>query len=102
MEANHFFQEDELPTFLTEEDQFFEDSLILSDQQLVLASDDLWDVQTEEYQRGYQNALSHLQKKYNLRNRIVPVTLTQERQNVQKDTPSKELAPAIKHGKLSY
>lgn len=82
MEANHFFEEDELPTFLIEEDQFSEDSLILSDQQLV--SEDLWVVQTEEYQRGYQNSLSHLQKWYNLRNKNVPVTLNQKRQNLHK------------------
>lgn len=92
MEANHFFREDELPTFLIEEDQFSEDSLIPSDQQFVLASDDLWAIQTEEYQRGYLNALSHIQKQCKLRNRNVPVTLTQKRQNVQKDTPSKETA----------
>ena len=48
VEANHFFQEYELPTFLIEEDQFSEDSLILSDQQFVFASKDLWVVQTEE------------------------------------------------------
>jgi len=31
-EANNFFEEDELPTFLTEEDQFSQESLASSDQ----------------------------------------------------------------------
>ena len=60
----------------------------------MFVSKDLWDVQSKEYQRGFQNALSHLQKQYNLRNRNVPVTLTQKRQNLQKDAPSKETTPA--------
>lgn len=50
-------------------------------------------MKTEEYQTGYQNSLSHLKKKYNLRNINVHVTLNQKRQNLQKDTPSKEAAP---------
>jgi len=83
VEVNHFFQEDELRTFLTEEDQFFEDSLIPRDQKFVLASDYLWVVKTEEYQRGYQNTHSHIQKQWNLWNINVPITLTQKRQNVQ-------------------
>ena len=41
------------PTFLIEEDHFSKYSLIPSDQQFVFASEDLWDVQIEEYQRGY-------------------------------------------------
>jgi len=52
VEANHFFQEDELPNFLIEEDQFSEDSFIPDDQQFVLASEDLWGDSIEEYQRG--------------------------------------------------
>lgn len=82
-----------MPTFLTEEDQFSEDSFIPNDQQFVLESEDVWAARTEEYQRGYQNALNHLQKQYNLRNKNVPVTLTQKRKNLQKDAPSKETTP---------
>lgn len=59
-----------MPTFLTEEYQFFEEYFVPSDQHLVLVSDDLWAVQIEEYQRGYQNSLSHLQKQYNLRHKM--------------------------------
>ena len=61
-EANHFFEEDELPTFLTKEYHFSQESLIPINQHRVLANDDLWEIQTKEYQRGYQNALSHLHK----------------------------------------
>lgn len=50
-------------------------------------------MKTEEYQRGYQDSLTHFQKKYNLSNKNVPVTLNQKRQNVQKDTQSKEVTP---------
>ena len=89
VEANHFFEEDELPTFLTEEGQFSQESFIPSDQQLILTNDDLWAMKIEEYQRGYQNALSHLQKQYNLRSRNVPVTLNQKRKNVQKGAQDK-------------
>lgn len=97
VEANHFFQEDELPTFLTEEDQFSRDSFIPDDQQFVLSSDDLWADRTEEHQRGYHNALNHLQKQYNLRNINVLVTIIQKRKNLQKDTPSKESPPTCEN-----
>lgn len=93
-EANHLFEEDESPTFLIEEGQFFQEPITPSDQQIVLANDDSWAMQTREYQRGYQNSLNHLQKQYNLRSINVPITLHQKRQNVLKDTPDKEATPA--------
>lgn len=42
----------------------------------------------------YQNALSHLQKQYNLRSRNVPVTLNQKRKNAQRDPQDKETTHA--------
>jgi len=47
---------------LAEEEKFSEESFIPSDQQLVLANDNLWVVQIKEYQIGYHNTLCHLQK----------------------------------------
>lgn len=43
-EANHLFEEDQIPIFLTKEDQFSQDYLVPSDQKVVLANDDRLEV----------------------------------------------------------
>lgn len=59
-EGNNFFEEYELPTILTKEYQFSQESPAPSDKHLVLINEDSWAIQIEEYQQGYQNALVEL------------------------------------------
>jgi hypothetical protein len=45
----------------------------------------------EDYQRGFQNALSSMQRKYTLSNRNVPITSNQKRPTSPKDTQPQKL-----------
>eukprot|EP00253_Pinus_taeda_P004872 PITA_04872 len=73
-EQNHFFTPDDLPIYITEEDEYGESSGAQQDKDFILANDaNLYD-----YQRGYLNPLSSQQKQYSLRNRDVSINPIQK------------------------
>jgi len=57
-EENHLFAPDELPTYITEEEECVVNSATHQDTNFILASDTVLEEESEEYQRGYMNALS--------------------------------------------
>ena len=57
-EENHFFTPDDLPTYITEEEEFVRNSIIHQDENYILSNDAALEEESEEYQRGYLNALS--------------------------------------------
>ena len=61
-EENYLFTSDDLPTYLTEEEECAENSAAHKDGDFILASDTVLEEQSNEYQRGYMNALSAQQQ----------------------------------------
>ena len=57
-EDNHLFTPDDLPTYLTEEEEYAENSAAHKDVDFILASDTILEEQSDEYQRGYMNYFS--------------------------------------------
>lgn len=57
-EENHIFTPDDLPIYLTEEEECAVSSTAHKDVDFILASDTILEEELEEYQRGYINALS--------------------------------------------
>jgi len=76
-EENHFFTPDDLPTYITEEEELVRNSIIPQDEHYILSNDAALEEESEEYQRGYLNALSAQQRQ--LRNRVVPINPIQKR-----------------------
>ena len=72
-EQNHFFTTDDLPIYITEDEEYGESSAAQKDEDFILANDADLEEESDEYQRGYLNAFSAQQKKYSLRNRYVPI-----------------------------
>ena len=68
-EDNHLFTPDELPTYITKEEECAVNSATHQDTDFILASDTVLEEESEEYQRDYMNALSAQQQRYSLRNR---------------------------------
>jgi len=61
-EENHLFTPDEMPTYVTEEEECAVSSAVHKDVDFILASDTILEEESEEYQRGYRNALSAQQQ----------------------------------------
>jgi len=59
---NHLFTPDDLPTYITEEEECAVNSAAHQDTDFILASDNVLEEESEEYQRGYMNALSAQQQ----------------------------------------
>lgn len=57
-EENHFFTPDDLPTYVTEEEEFVKNYIIHQDEDYILSNDATLEEESEGYQRGYLNALS--------------------------------------------
>ena len=76
---NHLFTPDELPTYITEEEKCAVSLATHQDMNFILASVMVLEEESEEYQRGYMNALSMQQQRYSLRNRDVPAKPIQKR-----------------------
>jgi len=83
-EENHLFIPDELPTYITEEEECAVNSAAHQDTDFILASDNVLEEESEEYQRGYMNALSAQQQRYSLRNRDVPAIPIQKKREGEK------------------
>ena len=82
-EENHLFTPDELPTYITEEEECAVSSVAHKDADFILASDTVLQEESEEYQRGYTNSLSTQQQRYSLRNRDVPTKPIQKNKEVE-------------------
>ena len=76
---NHFFTPDDLPIYITEDEEYGESSAAQKYENFILANDADLEEESDEYQRGYLNALSAQQKQYSLRNRDVPINPIQKR-----------------------
>lgn len=63
-DQNHFFTPDDMPIYITEDEEYGERSVAQKDEDFILAND----ADLDDYQRGYLNALSTQQKQYSLRN----------------------------------
>ena len=77
-EENHFFTPDDMPTFITEDEEYAENSTEQKDEDFILANYTTLEEESDEYQRGYMNALSAHQRQYSLRNRDVPINPIQK------------------------
>jgi hypothetical protein len=58
-ETNVFLTKEEHDQFMDANDKFMQDN------------DDMLSLETEEFRKGYHNAIMHLQKQYNLRSKKV-------------------------------
>lgn len=65
-EENHLFTPDELPTYITEEEECAVNSATHQDTDFILANETVLEEESEEYQRGYMNALSTQKQRYSL------------------------------------
>jgi len=57
-EENHFFIPDDMPIFITEDEEYSRNSAIQRDKNFILANETVPEEESDEYQRGYMNALS--------------------------------------------
>ena len=80
-EENHLFAPDELPTYITEEEECAVNSATHQDTDYILANETVLEEESDEYQRGYMNALSTQQQRYSLRNRDVPVKTIEKKKD---------------------
>ena len=62
-----------MPTFITEDEEYAENSAVQKDEDFILANETALEEESDEYQRGYMNALSAQQRQYSLRNTDVPI-----------------------------
>ena len=58
IEANHFFTPDGAPIFLIEDEEYTAIADIQRDEDFILANDTVIEEESDDYQRGYMNALS--------------------------------------------
>lgn len=72
-EENPFFTLDDMPIFITEDEEYSENSAVQRDENFILANETVLEEESDEYQRGYMNALSAQQRKYSLRSRDVSI-----------------------------
>jgi len=56
-EENHFFTPDDLPIYITEDDEYSESAAVQKDEDFILANETILEEESNEYQRGYMNAL---------------------------------------------
>lgn len=79
-EENHFFTPDDMPTYITEEEELVSNAYTPQDEHYILSNDVVLQDESEEYQRGYLHALSAQQgQQRQLRNRTVPIHPIQKR-----------------------
>ena len=62
IETNHFFTIDGMPIFLTEDEEYVEVQDIQRDEDYILANDVVLEAESDNYQRGYMNALTDHQR----------------------------------------
>lgn len=82
-EENHLFTPDELPTYVTKEEECAVSLATHQDTNFILASDMVLEEESKEYQRGYMNALSTHQRRYSLRNKDVLAKPIQKKKEVE-------------------
>lgn len=68
-EENHFFTPDDLLIYITEDEEYSESSTVQKDEDFILANETILEEESDEYQRGYMNALIAQQRQYSLRSR---------------------------------
>lgn len=83
VKANHFFTTDGLPIFLAKDEEYLEVSNVQIGEDFTLANEGILEDESDDYQRGYMNALIAQQKQYSMRSRDVPVNLVQKRKEAQ-------------------
>lgn len=77
-----------MPTFITEDDEY---ATVQKDEDFILANDTALEEESDDYQRGYMNALSAQQRQYSLRKINVPVNPIQKR----KEVPASKNEPPV-------
>jgi len=96
-EENHLFTPDELPIYITEEEECTVNSATHQDTDFILANETVLEEESKEYQRGYMNSLSTQQQRYYLQNRDVPAKKIQKRK--EDETTKKDLSATQRKGK---
>ena len=81
-EENHFFTPDDMPIYITKDEEYAENSAVQKDEDFILANDTALEEESDEYQRGYMSALIAQQWQYSLRNKDVPINPIQKRKEV--------------------
>ena len=71
-----------MPIFITEDEEYSESSAVQKDKDFILANETALEEESDEYQRGYTNALTSQQRKYSLRNIDVTINPIQKRKEV--------------------
>jgi len=66
VEENHFFIADGLPIFLTEDEEYSEVSNVQTDEDFIVANEGVLEDESDDYQRGYMNALTMQHRQYSL------------------------------------
>ena len=57
-EENHFFTPDDMPIFITEDEEYSENSAVQKDENFILANETALEEEFDEHHRGYMNALT--------------------------------------------
>lgn len=72
-EENHFFTPNDKPTFIAEDEEYPESPSVQRDENFILANETVLETESDEYQRGYMDALTAQQQQYSLRSRDVSI-----------------------------
>ena len=83
--------------FFTEDEEYLENLAIQKDDNFILANETALEEESDEYQKGYMNALTAQQRQYSFRNRDVPINPIQKRKEVS--APNNDAPIAQKKGK---
>ena len=102
-EENHFFTPDGLTIYIMEDEEYLESPAVQKDEDFILENETILEEESNEYHRGYMNALIAQQREYSLRSRGVPINPIRKRKEV---TPLKNDSPNVqkkgKGGSRSY
>ena len=66
-EENHFLAPDDLPIYITEDEEYSESPAVHKDEDFILANATILEEESDEYQREYMNTLTAKQRQYSLR-----------------------------------
>lgn len=57
-EENHFFTPNDMPIFITKDEEYIENLAVQKDENFILENETTLEEESDEYQRGYMNALT--------------------------------------------
>ena len=94
VEENLLFTANGKPTFFIEAEEYVEKISLPSDKNFILENYHELEVESDDYQRVFLNALSSQQRQYSLRSLYVPINPPLKKTVQQKEVPQKQVSQA--------